>query len=273
MANPPFDPYGNPIPSDPGAKRVTESDGTTYPIRTNLKVTNITVTDDPTSDTTALEATAAADPTGLATWRETYDAMARDLGCTESWYTDMTGDTPLYATAAGNGTITVQSTKGGVFRLGTSATAGGHAEIQSGYEFTNITGRSVLFGNPTTQKWMFAVRASMVTLTTNTDFRMGAAANLSGAWCGLRIKSTGVMKFEKNTASANTTYQPVTDGFHDFAMTYDGTTLTAYVDGTAVGTTTDPGLTGGSSMHIEIYNNGAAADEKADVDKIYAAWE
>lgn len=58
MANPPFDPYGHPVPINPGAKRVTDESGATYPIRSNLALTGLTVTDNPMADTTELEAAA-----------------------------------------------------------------------------------------------------------------------------------------------------------------------------------------------------------------------
>lgn len=66
MANQlPLDPYGNVIPASPGAKRVTQSDGTTVPMRTNLALSGITVTDNPTGDTTTLTASATAAGLGL----------------------------------------------------------------------------------------------------------------------------------------------------------------------------------------------------------------
>jgi len=55
MANPPFDPYGNPIPAQPGAKRISKSDGTSIPIRSVLKLSSdFSTSDDQTGDATAL---------------------------------------------------------------------------------------------------------------------------------------------------------------------------------------------------------------------------
>ncbi len=398
MANPPFDPYGNPIPANPGAKKVVDGSGNVYPIRSTLKLTSdFTVTDAPDIDETQLNvagtpATAIDELTGdvtatgpgaaaatiaaasvtlakmanlaqdqfigrttastgvpqtatitaaartvlddttisamlttlgaepaasftaagrsfvgaadvaaetallnvattslkgllsaadkvklngageLATWRQTYDAMAQALSLTESWYSDCNGDTDLFASSGAGGTIVPQATQGGVLRLATSSAPGGHAEIQSGYSQAAIAARSALVGNPTDNNWVFAVRASVLTLTADTDLRIGLAANLSGAYVGLRIRGTGVMVWEKNGSNTNTTYQPAVDGYHTFAATYNGTTLTAYVDGVSVGTTTAPGVTGGSSMHVELYNSAAASAETADLDKVYCAW-
>lgn len=69
----PLDPYGNPIPINPGAKVITTSDGVPKPIRNNLLLTDdFTVTDVPGSDTTLLgvsgsPATAITELTGDVT--------------------------------------------------------------------------------------------------------------------------------------------------------------------------------------------------------------
>lgn len=67
MANPPFDPWLNPIPNDPGAKRINKSDGTSIPIRSSLKLSSdLTATDLPDTDETLIDVAGSPGNANLA---------------------------------------------------------------------------------------------------------------------------------------------------------------------------------------------------------------
>lgn len=75
----PLDPYGVEIPANPGAKRVTQADGTTKPLRSNLALSGLTVTDDPTGNTTTIIASAQGTEAGQALSNAADVSAQRDI--------------------------------------------------------------------------------------------------------------------------------------------------------------------------------------------------
>lgn len=139
MANPPFDPYGNPVPSNPGAKRVTNSSGTTYPIRTNLALANILVTDSPETDTTTITGSAAAsnvnDLRNYAVSRAiTLLGLTNPTVVIDEPFAKAPGTSPSFFPAAGGGGTSAQRTdrSGGWTTIASTASAGTDRSINAG---------------------------------------------------------------------------------------------------------------------------------------------
>lgn len=237
-----------------------------------------TITDDFPSTISGVDPATLAVINGILTetppdWfaKQKYFA-ASVLGLTPSQLSILV-ESELAAVTTGIGVSNTGSGSGAIV-----ATTGGLANL-----ITGVTGSStsrLTCGNatciPSGSVWAVGTRTKVVTAT-------DAQALLSV--CGLNntlasdnaylIISNGVLNIRLMASSVATTvatsWAVDTTTYHDFLMTFDGTTVKAFVDGVLVGsTTTLSNLTGGASnFEANAQNGSTATSRQITVDKLF----
>lgn len=286
MANQtPLDPYGNVIPATPGAKRVTQANGTTYPIRTNLALSGATVTDDPTGDTTTLTVTASGGGTTDYRTGMINDAATK-LGVSAAllnyffvdWH-QMTSVEPAMASAS--------KIDGYRFDLSGSAAAGPAKDAGPGGILRQQTGASsgstITTYGPTflprtdTGKGYLRLRLKFETAidaNTYVAWEMANDANSYSMPIG-QVGSLSTTNIIFRYASATKVDLNVTDtNWHEYVLWYVGDgKLHISVDGVEVGT----GITGATHITTaahdicELLNQGTAANRSFLCDYVFQA--
>lgn len=189
-------------------------------------------------------------------------------------------------TAAYNGggstppTLATASARGGVIRIDTSATAARTSHVV----FQGFGAYSV----PKTTRIYFLAHALIRDLGDALSLHemgisVGGTGGIHDQTAGLGFSmANGVMNLELRNAGVSTivptTWTPETTLYHDFAFAFDLTTITAYVDDVAVGSTSvltnfPPGAPSPCGFMARTSNGATAASRSMDLDVIRTYFE
>jgi len=136
--------------------------------------------------------------------------------------------------ASGGAAIGNASARTGYLDCDTGSTAGARWDVYNS-QFS--------VDNTKTDKWYAATRLRIFTATdAQTTLRICGCHEGLNDTASLNVKN-GVLNIELMIGGVNTltatSWTVETSNFHDFALSFDGTTVTAYVDGASVGSTTN----------------------------------
>lgn len=198
---------------------------------------------------------------GPLSWRAIHEARAVALAeLSSSWVTAFFhefGDASFSDTVSGTGTVTDASLRGGVAKLDTG-TSNSTAQAHNG-------SLRVLVGNAKTDHWYVATRAQIT--TTPDSQTIWVPAGLSASFFDLdgSVSTTTYQIVVGGVPTATTA--TVDTGWHDFALSYNGTTLTAWLDGVSVGSVANTNIAATAQYFSTlIYNQATAATQTGYLD-------
>jgi hypothetical protein len=174
------------------------------------------------------------------------------------------------------GTVTYPTTpRGGVAFMQTTATNGRYASV------SGLSNGGVI-GNIKTDRWFFACRAKVSASDAQSTHEMGVGPGVGGVGTVTGVNNgvgfilvNGVLNLQCNNGGTLTTVATSwvldTTLFHNFEIAFDATTVTAYVDGVSVGSTSTltnvPAVSGGSFEAL-VSNGSSLVNRTLTVDKI-----
>jgi len=188
---------------------------------------------------------------------------------------DMLGTNNLH-TFTSVGTVDMpNTTSGGVLRLQSSATGGGFAGLSPG---DGALGDAVVVANAQASPWFVYGRIKLDTLTANTRVFCGTDTPAHNNRSGLLLlgtgAATGTLQLNANGVLTATSFALDIPGWHEYIVTYDGTTMSAMVDSLDVGNAANSASVGAVSVGVDVFcfNNNAASNEICRVDRFAAAY-
>jgi hypothetical protein len=135
---------------------------------------------------------------------------------------------------------------------------GGVSGGSAAYRLYSLT----MFNKMTTQNWAFTIRGNLPVPNATNDDEFGFQVSAGNDGCGFTsqhaVDTTHLVAYIQGSGGQTHifTTHVIDAAYHDYSMTFDGTTVTVWVDGISVGTTTTlTHLPTDTNHGLYVYNN------------------